>query len=314
MSEELEKKKSQFKQNENDLRAMVDKHRVNEFKSSLFVVKWKSIKIKEKLGSGAFSTVFKGVWRGSQVAVKKPIFSENGLLKDDFVDIFKREVKMLTKLRHINIVTLMAVCLDKENMCLLLELCKSDLHTILLDHSIILPPKKLLGFAIDISQALLYLHTNKPPMIHRDIKSSNVLINSYGIAKISDFGYSTYLNEHDFVFNKHKITKRADKGTPAYMAIECLKNDNFSTKSDVFSFGVILWELMTRVTPWAGKAPESIYAEITTGSRLEVPLDTDFPESYIKLMTSCWLEDPNDRPSMKIVLQTLKKINKTLNF
>lgn len=314
--EDLQDKKVRYEKSEKQLRAMVDAHNRNEFVAAMCVVAWDSISIKTKLGAGSFATVYRGVWRGTQVAVKKPFMSSDnpthGLLDADAVDLFCREVKLLSKLRHPNVILLMAACMEPENMCMVMELCRADLFSVLHDSSIHLTPKKLIGFAIDATQALLYMHTHSPALLHRDIKASNMLLSQSGELKIIDFGYASFVGETDFVYTRHKLAEHANKGTPAYMAPECLKNEEVTTKSDIFSLGTVFWEIMTRKIPWAGRSTESIYAEITTGNRLPIPDDPAFPPAFGELIAACWLETPNDRPTARTVLKALRGIRKAL--
>lgn len=314
---ELADQRIKYDKSEQQLKQLVDAHNKNEFVAAMCVISWQSITVKSKLGAGSFAAVYRAIWRGTQVAIKKPFMSvdnpSHGLLDSDSIDLFCREVKFLSKLRHPNVVLLMAACMEQENMCMVLELCRSDLFTILHDPNISLPPKKLIGFAIDATQGLLYMHTHSPALLHRDIKTSNMLISPSGELKLIDFGYATYVGETDLVYTKHKLAEKANKGTPAYMAPECLKNEEVTTKSDIFSLGTVLWELLTRKIPWASKSPESIYASVTTGNRLPIPDDPAYPPAFGELIAACWLESPSDRPSARTVLKALRGIRKALS-
>lgn len=315
-SAELTDKRGKYEKSEKQLRSMVDAHNRNEFVAAMCVVSWESIVLKSKLGSGSFAAVYRGVWRGTQVAVKKPFLSADnpphGLSDSDATDLFCREVKILSRLRHPNVVTLMAACMEPQNLSMVLELCRADLYSVIHDPSLFLTPKKILGFAIDAAQALLYLHTHSPALCHRDLKSSNMLISASGDLKIVDFGYSSFLGETDFVYTRHKLAEKANKGTPAYMAPECLKNEEVTPKSDIYSLGTVLWELLTRKIPWQGKSPEAIYAEVTTGNRLEIPDDSAYPPAFAELIAACWLEVAADRPSARTVLKVLRGIRKAI--
>lgn len=313
---ELTERRSKYEKSEKQLRAMVDAHNRNEFVAAMCVVSWESIILKSKLGSGSFAAVYKGIWRGTQVAVKRPFLSvdnpPHGLSDSDATDLFCREVKLLSRLRHPNIVLLMAACMEPQNLSMVLELCRADLFSVIHDTSIQITPKKLIGFAIDATQALLYMHTHSPALCHRDIKTSNMLISPSGELKLVDFGYASFVGEIDFVYTRHKLAEKANKGTPAYMAPECLKNEEVTPKSDIYSLGTVLWELMTRKVPWHGKSPEGIYAEVTTGNRLAIPDDPAFTPAYSELINSCWLEVPSDRPSARTILKVLRGIRKVL--
>lgn len=315
-SVELAEKRSKYEKSEKQLRSMVDAHNRNEFVAAMCVVSWESIVLKSKLGSGSFAAVYRGVWRGSQVAVKKPFLAvdnpPHGLSDADATDLFCREVKILSRLRHPNVVTLMAACMEPQNMSMVLELCRADLYSVLHDSAIFLTPKKILGFAIDAAQAILYMHTHSPALCHRDIKSSNMLLSSSGDLKVVDFGYASFVGETDFVYTRHKLAEKANKGTPAYMAPECLKNEEVTPKSDIYSLGTVLWELLTRKIPWQGKSPEAIYAEVTTGNRLDIPDDPAYPPAFGELISACWLEVAADRPSARTVLKVLRGIRKAI--
>lgn len=191
-----------------------------------------------------------------------------------------------------------------------MELCNNNFFKVI--HEQKLPPIQMIKYAIDAATAIYFMHSNKSPIIHRDIKSSNMMISSSKELKLIDFGYATYQNEKDYVFNKHGITEKANKGTPAYMAPECFLNEEFSVYSDVFSFGVVLWEIVTREIPWNNKTPEAVYAEITTGSRLPIPERSAYPQLLHELIRECWLEHGRDRPTMKKVLNTLKIVLKKM--
>ena len=313
---DLQEKKTKYEKSEKQLRSMVDAHNRNEFVAAMCVISWDSLALKTKLGSGSFAAVYRGVWRGSQVAVKRPFLSADnpphGLSDADATDLFCREVKILSRLRHPNIVTLMAACMEPQNLSMVLELCRADLYSILHDTTIFLTPKKILGFAIDAAQGLLYMHTHSPALCHRDIKSSNMLISASGELKIVDFGYASFVGETDFVYTRHKLAEKANKGTPAYMAPECLKNEKVTPKSDIYSLGTVLWELITRKIPWQSKSPEAIYAEVTTGNRLDIPDDPAYPPALGELISACWLELAADRPSARTVLKVLRGIRKAI--
>ena len=145
----------------------------------------------------------------------------------------------------------MAACTAPEKRMFVMELCKQDLFA-LLHSDTQLTVEKRVDFAIGAVSALYFLHSAKPPMLHRDIKSSNFLITSDGGIKLTDFGLCvTKGSSYNFGFTTQQADD-AHKGTPAYMAPECLKTESFDEKSDVWSFGVVLWELITRKIPWEG--------------------------------------------------------------
>lgn len=300
---------------EQRLRDVVERHSTLEIESALIVTNPKSVRIIKEIGKGGFATVYKATWMNMTVAMKKILAVEEmsvHLTPEDRIDLFHRELKIMSRLRHPNIVTVMGCCLNPFNMFILMELCHTDLFS-LLRSSNKPQPVELLTYAIDAAQALAYMHALPTPVLHRDIKSSNMLITDRKILKLGDFGYCTIKDEKAFVTSGHRLTENANKGTPAYMAPECLTNEDYSKYSDVFSFGVVLWEIVTGLIPWDKKTPETIYAELTTGSRLPIPSKSAFPSELLELIRECWLEQSTSRPTMRTVLKTLKQILKKMN-
>jgi serine/threonine protein kinase len=169
--------------------------------------------------------------------------------------------------------------------------------------------KVVIGLALDIIRGLVYLHALD--IIHRDLKPGNILMTDDGVAKISDFGlarckYKTYLS-----------TKKLDAGTVAYMAPECFndKLGGVSTKCDIFSLGVILWELVSQSRPWAGLNEfQMIYQVTVEHARLAVPRDPDrCPPAMQDLIASCWVEQPNARPAAEEMQAVLERLLADMN-
>lgn len=220
-------------------------------------------------------------------------------------------LSVISKLRHPNIVMTMAVCVAPTSRMFIMEMCHMDLFAFL--HSAAeISIKDRVDMALGAASALFFLHSFKPPLLHRDIKSSNFLVDFSGAIKVTDFGLcSTKGSDHSYGFTSQSADD-AHKGTPAYMAPECLKTESFDEKSDIWSFGVVLWEMITRKTPWEGMEPTRIYAEVTTGTRLPIPDNSGFPADYIQVMKQCWLEVPKDRPSFREIVKRLRVVKKSL--
>jgi serine/threonine protein kinase len=313
---ELQDKLTQFETDQVKLRALVEEHNADVLGGAMPLISASEVKLKNKVGEGAFAEILRGEWRGLAVAVKKAFKPDEGPIagkyaEADIADIFFREVKIMSKLHHPNIVMVMAACVEPENRLFIMELCHTDLFAYLHSGEEI-QVKDRLEMAIGAASALFFLHSFKPALLHRDIKSSNFLVDFMGNVKLTDFGLcATKGSDHSFGFTTQSADD-AHKGTPAYMAPECLKTESFDEKSDVWSFGVVLWELITRQIPWEGLEPTRIYAEVTTGNRLKVPDNSGFPADYVTLMRSCWLDHPKDRPSFREILKKLRSIKKSL--
>ncbi|MQL75436.1 hypothetical protein Taro_007812 [Colocasia esculenta] len=140
-------------------------------------------------------------------------------------------------------------------------------------------------------RGLMCIHRMK--IVHRDIKSANCLVNKHWTVKICDFGLSRVMTDSP-------MRDSASAGTPEWMAPELIRNEPFTEKCDIFSFGVIMWELCTLRKPWDGVPPvQVIHAVANEGTRLEIP---DGPLG--KLISDCWSE-PHERPSCQDILSRL---------
>jgi len=159
-----------------------------------------------------------------------------------------------------------------------------------------------LQMAFDVARGMNYLHSMEPPLVHRDLKSRNVLIDERWRAKISDFG-TTLTKTHTFIDCKNEV------GTPAWMAPECLQGQSFDEKADVYSFGVVLWELLVQEVPWTGKTPLQIvgYVGFNNG-RLPLPdkPPAGCPREFVLMVGECW-KVPAERPSFRWILEEFRK-------
>ncbi|KAG2495213.1 hypothetical protein HYH03_006819 [Edaphochlamys debaryana] len=170
-----------------------------------------------------------------------------------------------------------------------------------------LPPHRVLEIALDVALGLQYLHTRSPAVVHRDLKPSNILLNATGRAKISDFGlsrvkYSAYLD-----------TNRPETGSMAYMAPECWDphlDGGLSDKMDIFSYGVVLWELVTGERPWAScKMADFVRLVVSQGARLRTPTDDGAcPYALRALISACTEERPSERPSIEHIVAELRRM------
>lgn len=167
-------------------------------------------------------------------------------------------------------------------------------------HGVGITMSLVLRFALDIARGVYYLH-RKQSIVQRDLKARNILIDSSLNAKVADFGLSRVLDE-----DENKLTAC---GTPAWTAPEVVRLEAYTDKVDVYSFGIILWELLTRDEPYGGqKGVQIAYAAAEQGLRPEVP--SYCPDDYRSLMTSCWADNPHNRPGFGAVLKQLFQMKK----
>ncbi|KAF5756413.1 putative protein kinase TKL-CTR1-DRK-1 family [Helianthus annuus] len=251
-----------------------------------------------RVGIGFFGEVFRGIWNGTEVAIK--VFLEQDLTAENMED-FCNEITILSRLRHPNVILFLGACTRPPRLSMVTEYMEMGSLYYLIHLSG--QKKKLswrrrLKMLRDICRGLMCIHRMK--IAHRDIKSANCLVNKHWTVKICDFGLSRMMTESPM-----KDTSSA--GTPEWMAPELIRNEPFTEKCDIFSLGVIMWELCTLSRPWEGLPPERVvYSVAHEGSRL------DIPEGPLgRLIADCWAE-PHERPSCEDILTRLLDCEYTL--
>lgn len=244
------------------------------------------------LGSGAQGAVFLGKLNSEEVAVKK------------VRDVKETDIKNLRKLNHPNIISFKGVCTQAPCFCIIMEYCPyGQLYEILRDGKEI-PPALILDWSKQIASGMNYLHSHK--IIHRDLKSPNVLVAKNDIVKISDFGTSREWNE--------KSTKMSFAGTVAWMAPEVIRNEPCSEKVDIWSFGVVLWELLTGEIPYRDVDSSAIIWGVGSNS-LHLPVPSTCPEGFQQLLKQCWRAKARNRMSFRQILMHLEIASpELLNF
>ncbi|MED6194966.1 hypothetical protein PIB30_033579 [Stylosanthes scabra] len=282
------------------------------------------------IGSGGYGTVYRVPVDGlGYVAVKK--IWNNRKLNHRLESSFRAEVKILSNIRHGNIVKLLCCIFNEDSMLLVYEylenhsldkwLHKSKLSSMsgIVNHFVLDWPKRL-KIAIGVAQGLTYMHHDcSPPVVHRDMKTSNILLDSQFNAKVADFGLArTMIKPH--------TTMTSVVGSFGYIAPEYVQTTKVSEKVDVFSFGVILLELTTGKEANYGDEHSSLaewaWRHVQIGTDIEELLDTDVMEasytdemcSVFKLGVMCTSPLPAGRPQMKEVQQLLHRFGEGFAF
>eukprot|EP00002_Diphylleia_rotans_P020743 TRINITY_DN4029_c0_g1_i1.p1 TRINITY_DN4029_c0_g1~~TRINITY_DN4029_c0_g1_i1.p1 ORF type:complete len:770 (-),score=118.04 TRINITY_DN4029_c0_g1_i1:334-2643(-) len=254
------------------------------------------IQFSDCIGQGEFSEVYKAKWRGTIVAVKKwRLIRENrraDVTEQDIAD-FKREISILNNVRHPNIVLFMGASTTTSDLCIITEyLPRGTLFHLLADSSTPLSMKLRMKMGLNVAMGCCYLHERNPPIWHRDMKTLNLLVDNNYVVKIADFGLAKIKNRSSFA--------NTFCGTPAWMAPEVLKKV-YTEKADIYSFGVILWELLTRKKPFFNMNPLQIVYAVERGERPgEIPPDS--PSDIVDLIDDCLLHDYEKRPSFRQII------------
>ncbi|KAK6306873.1 hypothetical protein J4Q44_G00220210 [Coregonus suidteri] len=274
----------------------------------LLEIDFSELTLEEIIGVGGFGKVYRAMWRGAEVAVKAarrdPDEEEGQILES-----VRQEAKLFAMLHHPNIMALLGVCLQEPTLCLVMEFARGGpLNRALSGKRI--PPCTLVDWAVQIARAMHYLHCEAiVPIIHRDLKSSNILILekvemedlTNKTLKITDFGLAR---------EWHRTTKMSAAGTYAWMSPEVIRSSTFSKGSDVWSYGVLLWELLTGEVPFRGIDCLAVAYGVAM-NKLALPIPSTCPEPFARLMEDCWSPDPHLRPLFTSILDQLTAIEES---
>ncbi|GAA6029287.1 hypothetical protein JCM8097_003604 [Rhodosporidiobolus ruineniae] len=257
----------------------------------------------ERIGSGGFKDVYKGLYRKRTIAISD--------IRGHLTEMDIKELGLLRDLRHDNIVHFIGVSIPKQPsivpVMIITELCANgDLFDYIRKTT---PPPfvSMLEIMLGLSHGIQYLHTRKPTIIHRDIKSSNVLITSQGVAKIADFGLAR-------IKTSTKSMIRSLVGTVNWQAPELWHpHPRYNEKVDVYSAGLVFWEVLqwhqpVKRYPFEGQNEHAIYHDV--GARqlrpATGPLRRQWGGEVVDLVTAMWAQDASDRPSMTQVVAELE--------
>lgn len=211
----------------------------------------------------------------------------------------------MKRLRHPNIVLFMGAVTQPPNLSIVTEyLSRGSLYRLLHKHGAreALDEKRRLCMAYDVAKGMNYLHKRNPPIVHRDLKSPNLLVDKKYTVKVCDFGLSR-LKANTF------LSSKSAAGTPEWMAPEVLRDEPSNEKSDLYSFGVILWELATLQQPWGNLNPAQVVAAVGfKGKRLEIPHDLN--PQVAAIIEACWANEPWKRPSFSTIMDLLRPLIK----
>ncbi|CAN6223123.1 unnamed protein product [Urochloa humidicola] len=280
----------------------------------LQIIKNEDLEELRELGSGTFGTVYHGKWRGSDVAIKrikKSCFTGRSSELERLAHEFWREAEILSKLHHPNVVAFYGVVKDGPGGTLATVtefMVNGSLRHVLQRKDKYLDRRKRLIIAMDAAFGLEYLHSKN--IVHFDLKCDNLLVNlkdqSRPICKVGDFGLSK--------IKRNTLVSGGVRGTLPWMAPELLNgsSNKVSEKVDVFSFGIVLWEILTGEEPYANMHYGAIIGGIVNNT-LRPPVPASCDPEWRRLMEQCWAPDPAQRPAFTEIAGRLRAMSVAAN-
>ncbi|XP_052006031.1 tyrosine-protein kinase ITK/TSK-like [Xyrauchen texanus] len=279
------------------LRHCVSRHaqnssRIKELSSEKWEIHPDELILSEELGSGQFGLVWKGYWHEQQVAVKTV---REGFMSEEE---FKEEAHIMMKLSHTKLVQLYGVVTQRSPMYLVFEFMENGCLTdFLRDKKGSLSQEVLQGMCLDVSEGMAYLESSN--FIHRDLAARNCLVSNDHVVKISDFGMTR------FVLDDQYTSSYGTKFPVKWSSPEVIRFGKYSSKSDVWSFGVFMWEVYSEGrVPYDNRSNSEVVEALNAGLRLLLRPRL-CPQSVYDLMQWSWKEKPEDRPSFALLLHEL---------
>eukprot|EP01117_Protostelium_nocturnum_P011134 TRINITY_DN4046_c0_g1_i2.p1 TRINITY_DN4046_c0_g1~~TRINITY_DN4046_c0_g1_i2.p1 ORF type:complete len:1200 (+),score=409.74 TRINITY_DN4046_c0_g1_i2:88-3687(+) len=259
-----------------------------------------------KLGEGSFGDVFKGLYKGKQEVAVKVLRKKPELLEE-----FKKEFQINCTLRSPYVVYFLGICLGPKT-CIVMEYCShGSLYSVLKDPQFQFTWESFFKASREILLGLNYLHSHDPQILHRDMKTPNLMVTSDFTVKMADFGTSR------FNITSEQNTLVQVRGSKAYTAPELFFGLPFTVKSDIFSVSIILWEMAMRILRGTWVAPYSEYNQLRHDYQIYYQVSkmdkrntipSNCPPSISELIQRCWKPDSTERPDSQETLDKLASI------
>lgn len=279
-----------------------------EFRISSLQVRPTELQVHEKVGQGQTAQVFRGTLQGTEVAVKEFKLSCKQMSKREQLNL-GREVEIMQELNHPLLVNLVGIMMTGTMLRLVTDFCCGG-HLFDLLHNndeIDLAPQTQVQVLHDIADAMAFLHSFTPKVIHRDLKSVNVLLVEPVVSeldrirvKVCDFGRARKADAEP-------STMRV--GTQHWMAPEVFMGQHYDHRADVFSFGMVMFEVCCREMPFEDLSESAVALTVATGGRPDMDaIPPDCPAMLVLLMMQCWSQAPDERPEFTAVIAELDRL------
>lgn len=265
--------------------------------SDLWEIDTRLLKFHNKMASGSQCELFRGTYCSQDVAIK--VFkSEHVSL--DLQREFAQEVYIMRKIRHKNVVQFIGACTQPPSLFIVTEfMSRGSLYDFLHKQKGVFKLPSVLKVAIDVCKGMNYLHQNN--IIHRDLKTANILMDENEVVKVADFGVARVKTQSGVM--------TAETGTYRWMAPEVIEHKPYDQKADVFSFAIMIWELLTGKLPYDYLTPlQAAVGVVQKALRPTIPKHTNL--KLAELLEKCWQQDPALRPDFSDILDKLQLIAK----
>jgi len=268
-----------------------------------FILHHAELEFTSKLGSGTSGTVYKGLYRTQPVAIK--VLKTEQSNKE--LEEFKKEFQIMGSIQSPFLVFFFGAC-TQPRLCMVMELCaRGSLYHVMKDNSIPFTWDLAFNIMIEMTKGMDVLHTSEPnPVVHRDFKSLNLMVNDSYHVKVGDFRLSRFITE------TMQATLGKLRGTFAYSAPEIYHGELFTPKSDVFSIGMVIWEIMQRVLTEEYQQPWSEYPNLQRDfqiiihcakKNLRPTIPSSCPQLLADIIQDTWKPKGVDRPSCQDLLE-----------
>ena len=301
-------------------------------------VDFSELEMIERIGSGAFGEIYKCRWRGILVAakcIKASKIQREWLLKNRggdetnkeriarrvdaikqttitdeekqmALEDFRRETAIMRRLRHPNIVMMLAYSHSDDVEVMISEICRCSLLDIFKANNISnsqLPKRTQIVYAQQLAQGMNHLHKSRPPIIHRDLKPANLLIDFSGTLKIADFGLAK-IRPNPEQGEREAFLMTGETGSYRFMAPEVFRHEEYTQSVDVYSYAMIFFYMLRSTPPWAGLSGlDAVTQAAVEGERPLIPRNVD--ERVSTLLKRCWDETPGARPTFEEIITCL---------
>jgi hypothetical protein len=317
-------------------------HHVEEL-TNVWQIKEKEITQLQVIGSGGYGVVYKVKYRDMFAAMK--VLRQPA--DDAFMWEFEREIKFMQTVRHPNIILFLGAGRTRDGAPFIVSefVSRGSLRELLDDQTQDIPLELQVKFALDIARGMSFLHSLFPPRIHRDLKSDNLLVSEMDIVKITDFGLgkqiSAPLSRQQGLITRFKFWKKSSNsqyipstvgfpllqqhdresphalGAARWRAPEisnAASSEHDAKSADVYSFAVVLWEIVTRQLPFRHyDFNYEVVSAVRSGERPAFPGDSPSVLALKPLIQDCWQTEPTDRPSFGVIKKSLKQIYESLS-